>query len=76
MWRASLGDEAFRKELLAQMHGKPGPEHYGEEQSESEEAKAERILDEELRRLRWTKGEVSARPSRWPWRSECGRRRR
>ena len=49
-----LGDEAFRRELLKQMDRNLGAEHYGEERRESSEAKAERIISEELRRLNWT----------------------
>jgi REP element-mobilizing transposase RayT len=48
-----LGDEAFRKELLAQMAEKAGASHYGEELQESAEEKAQRIVVEEMRRLGW-----------------------
>ena len=37
-----LGEEGFRKELLAQMSERLGAEHYGEERAETEAAKAER----------------------------------
>lgn len=56
-----LGEEAFRKELLAQMSGELGAEHYGEERAETEESKAERIVTEELRRRGWTGGELAVR---------------
>ena len=36
-----MGDEEFRQELLAQMKGKRGPEHFGAAVRESEMAKAE-----------------------------------
>jgi REP element-mobilizing transposase RayT len=55
-----LGDETFRKELLAQMGERMGPEHYGEERAETEAAKAERILAEELKRRRWTPADLRA----------------
>jgi REP element-mobilizing transposase RayT len=48
-----LGDEAFRKELLAQMTEPAGDSHYGEELRESAEAKAQRIVAEELKRVAW-----------------------
>jgi putative transposase len=48
-----LGDKAFRKELLAQIAERAGSSHYGEELRESAEAKAQRIVAEELKRIRW-----------------------
>src|SRR5258706_975176 len=56
-----LGSEEFRKELLAQMSAKAGREHYGPEIRESAEAKAERLVREELRRLRWDEAELKRR---------------
>jgi len=53
-----LGDDAFRKELLGQMNGRVGTEHYGEERRESAEEQAERIVREELRRLRWAEEDL------------------
>jgi hypothetical protein len=48
-----LGSEEFRKELLAQMTEKAGPEHFGQEIHESAANKAERIVTHELKRLGW-----------------------
>jgi putative transposase len=45
------GSEEFRQELLAQMESSFGPHHAGIEKQESAQAKAERILGEELARL-------------------------
>jgi putative transposase len=56
-----LGDEAFRKELLGRMSERVGPGHYGEEVRASGEAKAERIVVEELRRLQWTAKDLRER---------------
>ncbi|MCL5096517.1 MAG: transposase [Candidatus Omnitrophica bacterium] len=56
-----LGEEAFRKELLAQMGERLGAEHYGEERTETAEAQAERIIAEELRRRRWSETELKTR---------------
>ena len=39
-----LGDEAFRQELLAQMHEQLGEHHFGPERQESAEEKAERLV--------------------------------
>ena len=47
-----LGDEAFRKELLAQMGEKVGEHHYGPERQESAEERAERMVVEMLREAR------------------------
>ncbi|HAV64487.1 MAG TPA: hypothetical protein DCY13_19230, partial [Verrucomicrobiales bacterium] len=49
-----LGGDRFREELLEQMSERRGAEHYGQERAESDEAKAERIVKEELKRRRWT----------------------
>jgi putative transposase len=48
-----FGEKTFRKELLAQMTERMGAEHFGAERMETDEAKAERILGEELKRRRW-----------------------
>src|SRR3989440_8573379 len=42
-----LGDEEFRQELLTQMQGKRGTEHFGSAVRESEAARAERVLKAE-----------------------------
>jgi len=49
-----LGSEAFRKELLAQMSERRGPEHYGPEVRESGLDKAQRLVGEELRQVEQT----------------------
>jgi hypothetical protein len=56
-----LGDEALKKELLAQMSEKAGASHYGEELRESAEAKAERIVTKEMKRLGWNGEELKRR---------------
>ena len=56
-----LGDAAFKKELLAQIDERMGAEQFGEERSENDEAKAERIISEELKKRRWTKADLEAR---------------
>lgn len=48
-----VGDEEFRKELLAAVSGPRGDSHYGEELRESALEKADRIISEELVRLGW-----------------------
>ena len=56
-----LGDKAFRAELLSQMQDRRGPEHYGEERFESDEAKASSILAQELKRRGWKEEDLKAR---------------
>jgi putative transposase len=56
-----FGDEEFRRELLAQVEGGVGKFHYGSEIQEAAEAKAIRIIDEELRRAVWTEAELALR---------------
>jgi REP element-mobilizing transposase RayT len=56
-----LGDETFRKELLAQMTERMGAEHYGAERSETDVEKAERILREELKSRRWQEADLTKR---------------
>ena len=53
-----LGDEAFRKELLAQMAEQAGASHYGEELLESAEEKAQAIIAEEMKRLGWKEDDL------------------
>ena len=56
-----LGGETFRQELLAQMLERIGAEHYGAERLETVEAKAERIVREELKRRRWQETDLAKR---------------
>jgi REP-associated tyrosine transposase len=56
-----LGGEDFRQELLEQVHTPPGPSHFGEVVQEAEEARAERLVAEGLKRLRWSEAELRAR---------------
>jgi putative transposase len=54
-----FGDDEFRRELLAQVEGGVGKSHYGSEIQEAAEAKATRIIDEELRRGVWTEAKLA-----------------
>lgn len=49
-----LGGKDFRKELLAEMPGRTGPHHAGEDRRATVEAWAEKLLAEALRRAGWT----------------------
>ena len=56
-----LGSEGFRQELLAQVRAQASPRHTGEEITPSAEAKAERIVGEELQRLGWGPADLEER---------------
>ncbi len=56
-----LGGDGFRRELLDRMAGQLGEHHAGELRRESAQAKAERIIAEELDRLGWTRAELEKR---------------
>jgi hypothetical protein len=56
-----LGDEEFRQEILAQIDGQVQEHHPGDLKRESAEARAERIITEELKRLAWTSADLALR---------------
>src|SRR4051812_46104621 len=56
-----LGTEQFRERMLALVEGQMGDHHSGELKQESAEAKAERIIAEELRRLGWNQADLQLR---------------
>lgn len=55
------GEEAFRKELLEQAHSRVRPHHERSQRQETTEERAERIVREEMRKLRWTEGTLTER---------------
>jgi hypothetical protein len=71
-----LGSEEFRKELLASAVERVGPNHYGKERQETGEQKAQRILDEEAKRLGWDEGELAKRSKGDPGKVAMARRLR
>jgi putative transposase len=56
-----LGSEEFKNQVLEQMDSKLGEHHSGELRRETAEAKAERIITEELDRLGWQEAELVSR---------------
>lgn len=56
-----LGPEGFRLELLDRMAGQLGEHHAGGLRLESAEAKAERMIEAELKRLGWTRADLEQR---------------
>ena len=71
-----FGDKALKEELLAQVGAQAGGWHYGEELRESAEAKAERIVAQELRRRKWDAKHLAARSKGDPAKIAIARRLR
>ena len=61
-----LGSQEFRERMLQEIEGKLGEHHSGELRRETAEAKAERILAEELQSSGWTQDDLAARRKRDP----------
>src|SRR5207245_1086133 len=61
-----LGGEQFKNQMLEKMEGKLGDHHSGELRRETAQAKAERILSQELDRLGWKQSELADRPKSDP----------
>lgn len=59
--RWCCGSEQFRSELLAQMAERVGESHYGAERRESGQEKANRMIDEELKKVEWTEEDLKGR---------------
>jgi hypothetical protein len=57
----SIGAEAFRQQCPEKMEGGVGEDHPGRTRLGTAEAKADRIVAEELARLRWTLGDLAPR---------------
>jgi putative transposase len=57
-----LGSRQFKEELLEKIEDRLGEHHSGALRRESAQAKAERIVREQLRRLRWKEADLAARP--------------
>ena len=56
-----LGSEQFRQDLLAGVDRQLGALHFGPERAESQEARAERRVQEGLKRLGWTETSLTER---------------
>jgi hypothetical protein len=55
------GPKDFREELLERIGEKQGNQHHGEELRESDEQKAERLVGQMMKRLRWTEEDLTSR---------------
>jgi hypothetical protein len=56
-----FGEESLKQELLAAVSKKAGKWHYGEAVQESAEARAERIVSEEMKRRKWDAKALASR---------------
>jgi hypothetical protein len=71
-----LGSSGFKRELLLRMESGLGGHHSGELRRGSAEAKAERIVAEELQRLGWKEADLKRRRKHDPDKLEIGARLR
>jgi len=56
-----FGPKEFREELLELIGEKQGKQHYGEELRESDEQKAERLIAETLKKVKWSNEDLKER---------------
>ena len=61
-----LGSEVFKQQKLEQLDGQVGQHHFGQMRLEVAQAKAERIIAEELSRLGWQEDDLALRRKRDP----------
>jgi len=71
-----LGGEAFKQEMLGRIEGRLGEHHAGQLRRETAEAKADRIIGEELPRLGWTAADLAQRHKTDPGKVAIGARLR
>jgi REP element-mobilizing transposase RayT len=71
-----LGSSGFKRQMLLRMESGLGEHHSGELRQGSAEAKAERIVAEELRRLGWREADLKSRRKNDPDKLELGARLR
>jgi putative transposase len=80
-WRAIrrgwfFGTQELKEELLARASERVGPQHYGAERQESGEAKAERLVREELAKQGWLEADLGRRRKGDPGKVRIARRLR
>ena len=71
-----IGTEEFRQELLAQMQGRIGPNHFGQERRESAEKRGRRLVRERLRELGITPAQFQMLPANADLKVDLARRLR
>jgi hypothetical protein len=71
-----LGSEEFKEQKLEDLNGQVGQHHFGQMRLEVAQAKAERIITEELRHLGWQERQLASRRKRDPCKLAIGVRLR
>ena len=71
-----LGSREFKQQQLEAVEGQVGQHHFGELRLEAAQAKAERIITEELGRLGWQQAELASRRKHDPAKLEIAARLR
>jgi len=71
-----FGEDALKEELLAHASERVGAQHYGADRQESGEAKAERLVREELVKLGWEESDLAKRRKGDPGKVRIARRLR
>src|SRR3974390_2931155 len=71
-----LGSEEFKEQKLEEIDGQVRQHHFGQMRLELAQAKAERIISEELRRLNWPEAQLALRRKRDPAKLEIAVRLR
>jgi putative transposase len=67
-----LGSAEFKEQKLAELDGQVSEHHFGQMRLEVAQAKAERIIQEELGRLGWQEADLQSRRKRDPTKLEIG----
>jgi hypothetical protein len=57
-----LGGQEFKQRMIEKAEGQVAERHFGQLRRETGAAKAERIINEELKRLGWSEAEAQERP--------------
>ncbi len=70
------GEDAFRRELLLQASRQMGENHYGRERQETEQDKAQRLVQEGLEEVGWTEKDLAAKAKADPVKVILARRLR
>ncbi len=74
--KTGLGSEEFKEQKLSELDGQLSEHYFGQMRGEAAQAKAERIIQEELGRLCWREADLASHRKREPSKVEIGVRLR